>query len=44
MSFTKDFSDSSRVRTLYARAAQQLSNVRRRYDPSDLFRSNIGHF
>jgi FAD/FMN-containing dehydrogenase len=36
--------ESSRARTFYGRAAQRLSDVKRRYDPSDLFRSNIGHF
>jgi FAD/FMN-containing dehydrogenase len=36
--------ESSRVRTFYGSAAQRLSDLKRRYDPSDLFRSNTGHF
>ena len=36
--------EGSRVRTFYGRAAQRLSDVKRRYDPSDLFRSNTGRF
>lgn len=34
--------ESARVRTFYGRAGQRLSEVKRRYDPSDLFRSNTG--
>ena len=36
--------ESSRARTFYGGAAQRLSDIKRRYDPSDLFRSNTGHF
>jgi FAD/FMN-containing dehydrogenase len=36
--------ESSRVRSFYGRSAQRLSDIKRRYDPSDLFRSNTGHF
>jgi FAD/FMN-containing dehydrogenase len=36
--------ERSRVRAFYGSAAQRLSDIKRRYDPSDLFRSNPGHF
>jgi len=36
--------ERSRVRTFYGSAALRLSDIKRRYDPSDLFRSNTGRF
>jgi hypothetical protein len=36
--------ESSRVRSFYGKAAQRLSDLKRRYDPSDLFRFNTGRF